>query len=166
MYQDFDKMPIQSRVWIYQADRNLSAKEENITAYFLKNAIQDWAAHGAPLLASVSVLENRFVVIALDENQNVASGCSIDASTHWIKELGTQLSVDFFDRSIAYLDDVEVKTVPVFKVKAAVENASISADTVVFNNNIMTLQEFRSSWKTTADKLPFLAKHIKKISLA
>lgn len=166
MYQEFDKMPIQSRVWIYQADRNLSAKEENITAYFLKNAIQDWAAHGAPLLGSASVQEGRFVIIALDENQNMASGCSIDTSTHWLKELGAQLNVDFFDRSIAYLDDTDVKTVPVFKIKGAVESGLITAETVVFNNNIMGLQEFRSNWKTTADKLPFLARHIKNITVA
>ena len=166
MYQDFDKMPIQSRVWIYQADRNLSAKEENITVYFLKNAIQDWAAHGAALLGSVAVLENRFVVIALDENQNMASGCSIDASTHWFKELGTQLGLDFFDRSIAYLDDNVVKTVPVFKAKAAVEKTLILENTTVFNNNVSNLQEFKSSWKTDAKNLPFLAKHLDKVKVA
>ncbi|WP_341226219.1 hypothetical protein [uncultured Arcticibacterium sp.] len=166
MYQDFDKMPIQSRVWIYQANRKLSAKEENMTSYFLKNAVENWAAHGSPLLGSASVFENRFVVVALDENQKQASGCSIDSSTHWFKELGSELGVDFFDRSIAYLEDNEVKTIPIFKVKSAVENELISAGTTVFNNNVPTLQEFKTNWKTTAEKLPFIAKHIQKVPAA
>jgi hypothetical protein len=121
MYQDFDKMSAHSRVWIYQADRNLSAKEENMAAYFLKNAIQSWTAHGATLLASAQILESRFIVIALDENENMASGCSIDASTHWIKELGTNLGLDFFDRSLTYVEGKEIKSIAIFGAKAAIQ---------------------------------------------
>jgi hypothetical protein len=162
MYQDFDKMPAQSRVWIYQADRNLTAKEENMAAYFLKNAIQNWAAHGATLLASAEILESRFVIIALDENENMASGCSIDSSTHWVKELGTNLGIDFFDRSLTYIEGKEIKSIPIFSAKTAVQEGKIQSNTTVFNNSVTTLQALSASWKIPANQLTYIKRYFQK----
>ncbi len=162
MYQDFDKMSVNSRVWVYQADRTLTAKEENRAAYFLKEAIANWSAHGAPLSGSANILESRFVVIALDEDKQAASGCSIDSSTHWMKELGSELSIDFFDRSLAYLDGREIKSVPIFSAKSSILNGSIKRDTLVFNNSITNLQGLMSSWKIPANQLTFIKRHFQK----
>jgi hypothetical protein len=162
MYQDFEKMSAQSRVWIYQADRKLTAKEENMAAYYLKDTIQNWAAHGTPLLGSANVIDGRFVVIALDEHENAASGCSIDSSTHWLKELGTKLGVDFFDRSLAYVEGKEIKTIPIFSAKKAIEDGVIEANTMVFNNTITNLQGLVSGWKIPAEQLTFIKRFFKK----
>ena len=126
MYIDFDKIPQNARIWVYQANRQLADNEVVMINNFLKPAVNQWAAHGASLLASAKVLHNRFVLIALDEIQNEASGCSIDASTRWFKDLGEQLNVDFFDRSQAYFDGNEIKTFSVFQAKKAVESELIS----------------------------------------
>ncbi len=88
MHENFDKMPATSRIWIYQASRNVSESEIQTISSVLDIKMEAWAAHGAALLSAFKIFHNRFVVIALDENQNAASGCSIDASTHWFKELG------------------------------------------------------------------------------
>jgi hypothetical protein len=162
MYQNFDKMSTQSRIWIYQADRKLTAKEENIAAYSLKEAVQSWASHGSALLGSVDVIDSRFLVIALDEHENAASGCSIDSSTHWVKELGKKLGVDFFDRSLAYIDGKETRTIPVFSVRKAIENGAIDANTIVYNNTISNLQGLVSNWKIPAEQLTFIKRYFKK----
>ena len=163
MFHDFDRMPMQSRVWVYQANRPLTAKEENMIMYSLKNSLNTWNAHGEPLLGSVRIDEGRFVIVAVDESHNGPSGCSIDASTHWLKDLGTELNVDFFDRSLAYIKDNEILTVPVFGLKKAVENGLLLADTVIFNNNsVQTKSQLVSSWKMAASKSPFLSKYFNK----
>ncbi len=163
MYQDFEKMSVHSRIWIYQTDRLLTAKEENISSYFLKNAIENWAAHGEPLLASFKIEYNRFVIIAADDAHHAPSGCSIDASTRWLKELGEQLNIDFFDRSLAYLDGKEIKTVEVFKLKNAIENGLLTSESLVFNNStIQSISQLISAWKIPAFKLPFLSKYFQK----
>jgi len=162
MYQDFDKMSAHSRVWIYQADRNLSAKEENMAAYFLKNAIQNWTAHGVTLLASAQILESRFIIIALDENENIASGCSIDSSTHWVKELGSNLGIDFFDRSLAYVEGKEIKSIPIFSAKAAILEGKIQSNSTVFNNSVTTLQALSASWKIPANQLTYIKRYFQK----
>jgi hypothetical protein len=164
MYIDFDKIPQDARVWVYQTNRQLTDNEVVTIENFLKPAVNQWAAHGASLLASAKILYNRFVIIALDEIQNEASGCSIDASTRWFKELGEALNVDFFDRSQAYFDGDEIKTFSVFQAKKAVENELISAETIIFNNNTLaTLSDLSDKWKIKAIDAPTLKRFFVKI---
>jgi hypothetical protein len=154
MYIPFEQIPSSARIWIYQANRTITDTEVSEIENTLKPAVTQWAAHGAALLASVKVLHNRFVVIALDENQNEASGCSIDASTRWFKELGNRYTIDFFDRSQAYLDGNEIKTFSIFQPKKAIESGLVSADTLIFvnNNNIHTLGDLTNNWKVKASE--------------
>src|SRR6218665_1885429 len=154
MYISFEQIPQSARIWVYQANRTLTDVEVGEIENVLKPAVSQWAAHGASLLASVKVLHNRFVVIALDENQNEASGCSIDASGRWFKELGNRYAIDFFDRSQAYIDDNEIKTFSIFQPKKAIESGLISSDTIIFvnNNNIHTLADLSTQWKVKASE--------------
>jgi hypothetical protein len=152
MHHSFEKMPPSSRIWIYQANRNISESELQTISSVLTTKMEVWAAHGASLLSAFKIFHNRFIVIALDENQNAASGCSIDASTHWFKELGQQLNINFFDRSIAYLIDNEIHTVDLLGIKKAVSEELINADTIIFNNLVNTLIDFEQNWKMQASK--------------
>jgi hypothetical protein len=103
------------------------------------------------LTASGKVFENRFVVIAVDERNELPSGCSIDKSTHWLQEIGHQLNVDFFDRSLAYLDDNEnVETIPVPKIKQAVTDGVITPYTIIFDNQVSTKAQWMKRWKVSA----------------
>jgi hypothetical protein len=157
MYVDFDKIPQNARIWVYQANRQLTDNEVVTIDNYLKPIVGQWAAHGASLLASAKVLYNRFVIIALDQSQNDASGCSIDASTRWFKELGEQLNIDFFDRSQAYFDGDEIKTFSVFQSKKAIENELISPETIIFNNiSLATLGDLSNKWQMKAIDAPTL----------
>lgn len=55
-------------------------------------ALNQWAAHGQALLASSKVIDNRFIIIGVDEGFHVPSGCSIDASVRSLQEIGQQVS--------------------------------------------------------------------------
>lgn len=150
MLIDFDRQPDHARVWIYQSSRPLTDAEAAFVQNVLENQAAQWAAHGAPLTAAVRVLHRRFAVVAVDETQNGASGCSIDASTRWLKDLGAQLDLDFFDRSPAYLDGDEVKTLALAGVKTAVADGRLTPDTPVFNPLVPTLGDFRRGWQVPA----------------
>jgi hypothetical protein len=157
MYVDFDKISQNARIWVYQTNRQLTDNEANTIKNYLKPAVNQWAAHGASLLASAKVLHNRFVIIALDQSFNEASGCSIDASTRWFKELGEALNVDFFDRSQAYFEGNEIKTFSVFQSKKAVESGLVSPDTIIFNNvTLSILSDLNSKWQMKAIDAPTL----------
>ncbi len=146
----FHKMPDYARVWVYQTNKNLSDSEVQIIQQVLENQINNWAAHGASLAGSIQVLHNRFVIVAVDEMQNQASGCSIDASTRWLKDLGVEMNVDFFDRSIAFIQNGELQTVEIGKIKSLVMGDILTPKTLIFNNLVPDIQEFKNNWNVKA----------------
>jgi hypothetical protein len=146
----FQKMPDYSRVWVYQANKNLTDSQVQSIQQILENQIANWAAHGAPLAGSVQVLHHRFVIVTVDERQNQASGCSIDASTRWLKDLGAEMNIDFFDRSVAFLQNNELKMAEIGKIKSLVINEILTPDTLIFNNLVSNIQEFNNNWYTKA----------------
>ena len=102
MLVDFNNISNDSRIWIYASPRKLSNDQQNYITNFLSNHIQNWEAHKVPLTAAVTILENHFIVIALDEGINNASGCSIDTLQHKIQELEEYLLVSLTNRLNIY----------------------------------------------------------------
>ncbi|MBU1820097.1 MAG: hypothetical protein KKG00_01120 [Bacteroidetes bacterium] len=153
MYLHFDEISFDARLWIYQADRPLTDHEVSLITQALTAAIDGWEAHNHPLLASAKVFYHRFVIIAVDEAHELPSGCSIDKSVHWLQELGQRLGVDFFDRSVVYLDEAgHLKTMPVAAVKQAVADEEIRSGTLVFDNLVATKAQWMKRWKVPADR--------------
>ena len=151
MYIDFDKLPDNARVWVYQTDRSLTEEEVSQIKQALQPALSQWAAHGQSLLASAQVVANRFVVIGVDEGYNLPSGCSIDASVRTLREIGRQVNVDFFDRSAAVrLADGSVQLFALPSLKSAVSEGFIQPDTIIFNALIKTKAEFQADWQIRA----------------
>jgi phage host-nuclease inhibitor protein Gam len=151
MYVPFSDIDFESRVWIYQADRKLTHEEAGIVTETLKASLDNWDAHGNPLTASGKIFEHRFVVIAVDERDELPSGCSIDKSVHWLQEIGRRMNIDFFDRSLAYLDaDDEVQTIPVAKIKQAVADEVIEPSTIIFDHQVATKAQWMTRWKIPA----------------
>lgn len=111
--QLFPQLPDTSRVWLYLSDRPFDATESNYIQDALSDFTQNkWATHGTKLMASGSVLMNQLVVLAVDEEVMNASGCSIDSSVRLMKQLGTELKVDFFNRLFVLISkESEIKRV-------------------------------------------------------
>lgn len=129
-----------SKIWIYKSNRELTASEQELIRKELDIFIPQWAAHGSSLFGGAEVLENWFVVLAVDESQTMASGCSIDTSVQFMKALGKELNVDFFDRMQVLMDlNGEKKQVHFSEIG---ENP----DAKIYNFLVSTLGEFHSSW--------------------
>jgi hypothetical protein len=153
MYINFNDLPNNSRVWIYQADRAL-AKEEvaAIDLALIKFATQ-WEAHQHPLQASFQILHDRFIILAVDGAYHEPSGCSIDKSTAIIKEIAQAFSLNLFDRlTVAYWAGGEVKTLKNKEIKHKIENGEFSPETLIFNNTILTKGELAQNWQIPASK--------------
>lgn len=150
MLTSFETLPPSARVWIYQADRILTQQEVETISTYLQNEVAQWAAHGSPLVGAFAVLYNRFVIVAVDEAQNAASGCSIDASTRWLKALGEHLQLNFFDRSVSYWKNQSIASVEMLQLKQEVALGNITPDTVIFNNLVATKGDFETQWQLKA----------------
>lgn len=103
----FTELPATSRVWIYTANRQLTAVEQAEIQPQLDRFVQEWTAHRQALEAVAEIRHGRFVILAVDESKAGASGCSIDASVHFLQHLGQQYEVDFFERMTFFADNGE-----------------------------------------------------------
>jgi len=98
MLVEFNTLPEESRVWIYQANRSFSETELEDLKSKLDIFIENWTAHGSDLQAGYTIKYKRFIVLALNQNITNATGCSIDASVHFIQQLEKDYNVDLMDK--------------------------------------------------------------------
>jgi len=141
-------MPANARLWVYQNNRIFSDAEVKAIEELGIQFISDWAAHGASLKASFDVLHNLFVVIAVDEQQAMASGCSIDKSVKFVKELEIQLNLNLFDRmQVAYRIGSDIKICKLSDFEKLASQGIVNESTIVFNNMVSTKASFDSEWQ-------------------
>lgn len=147
MLVKFEELPETARVWIYQSDRLLSNEDGSFIEQASEEFCSQWAAHGTPLHSSYRVLNEKFLVLAVDEGMNNASGCSIDSSVRFIKMLEQKLAINFFDRSqVAFLINDQVFTTDLKEIKNDIGNGKIDEETLTFNLQAQNLGEFKTNW--------------------
>ncbi|MDA0194742.1 MAG: hypothetical protein O2887_01400 [Bacteroidetes bacterium] len=151
MFIPFEKMPKNGRVWIYQANRELSLKESAFAIQESESFCEQWAAHGHQLNCSCQLTHNRFLVLAVDESIELPSGCSIDSSVHLVRHLEKSLGIDFFDRTnIPFLKDGDVFIEPLPDIRTKIQQGTITSETLTFNNLVPTISAFENSWMVPA----------------
>ena len=136
----FPDLPGSSRVWIYSSDRSFDGTESIFIQESINEFIESWAAHGKGLRAEGKLIEDRFIVIAADESMVAASGCSIDSSVRFIKELQDQLNNNFFDRlKLTITNGKELKQIHI-------SNLTDFPDWFLYDPMIADLDSFRHSF--------------------
>ncbi len=153
MNTEIKSLPGSARVWIYQAGKKLSETEQSEilakTAEFVKN----WSAHGTPLNAKTAVLFDTFLVLAVDENEFSASGCSIDKSLRFIQQLEAEFDISFLDRrSIALWEKETVRLMNLEEFKSQINEGEIRSDSIIFNNLVSSISQMETEWKIPVSK--------------
>lgn len=137
-----------SRVWIYQSDRELSAENCKAIQQQLDGFVKEWQAHGNDLCAKAEIRYRRFIILAVDEEKAPATGCSIDKSVALMKSLEQEFHINLFDRmQLAYRDGAELKTCAKDEFEQLIAQGAVTADTIVFNNLIPTYRELETNWE-------------------
>ncbi len=151
MLVPFDTLPDSARVWIYQANRSFTEDELTEIKARLDEFITQWTAHGAELKAAYEIKYKRFITIALDQELNSASGCSIDASVHFIQQLEKDYNVDLLDKmNVSYKNGEFVAYKSLSEFKKMAKNKAVSEKTIVFNNLVNNKAEYLSDWEVPA----------------
>jgi len=160
MYVKFETLPDHSRIWIYQANRKLTAQEKQAAEAALQEFCEGWVAHQQPLKTSFSLEYDQFVILATDEDYHLPSGCSIDSSVRALKELGSRFGIDLFDRTkVAFLDKDAVVVYPLSHLKELFESGKLAGGTITFNNLVPSIGDLKSGWRMAAEKT-WLAKYL------
>jgi hypothetical protein len=132
-------MAAHARVWVYKSARSFTAEEQVLIRSRGQAFTASWAAHGASLDACVDVLHDHFVVIAVDEQQATASGCSIDKSVRFVSDLEQELGLSLTDRMVVlYERDGVIQACRVPEVEGLLRSGTLSADTPIFDDLVGT----------------------------
>ena len=136
-----------SRVWIYQSDRIFFMQEALEMETMLQQFVSDWKSHGTPVKGYANLFFGRFIILMADENATGVSGCSTDSSVRLIKEIEKKYNVSLFDRQmLTFYIKEKVEPIPLSQLKYAVENKFITADTLYFDNTVLTKETLENKW--------------------
>ena len=153
MLVDFNILPEESRVWIYQANRSFSESELSELEEKVNVFIEAWTAHGKDLQSGYKIVYKRFIVIALNQNLNNATGCSIVASVHFIQELEKEYNVDLMDKmNVSYKQGEFIAFKTLLDFKKMAKDKAVSKNTIVFNNLVNNIAEFNENWEVPASE--------------
>ena len=149
-----------ARVWIHTASRVMTSEEGALIQNHLGAFTSTWAAHGKPLKAQAAILASQIVILALDESDQAATGCSIDDSVTALKGIcdlaPTLQDLDLFDRAqVLYATDLEASEWHRAKLHAfwaMRKSGNLNDEVLIVDSTVATLGELRSSFvKPLAD---------------
>jgi len=150
MFVPFNTLPLKSKIWIYQSNKIFSDDEVSKIKAIIEPFVNNWQRHGQDLKASYKIIYNQFIVIAVDENNEV-SGCSIDASMHVMQQIEQQFKVDLTDKmKTTFKNGDNINMVSLSEFKKYVRLNKITKDTIVFNNMVDTIEELNVNWEVPA----------------
>ena len=153
MLVDFNTLPEDARIWVYQSNREFTSKEVSEVSSKLGDFVNGWRRHGEDLKASFTIKYNQFIILGVDENFNDVSGCSIDASVHTIKSLEQEFDLDLMNKlNVAFRVGENINTVSLASFQNFVKEDKITSETIVFNNMIQSKLELTTNWEVLAGK--------------
>lgn len=151
--ESIKNMPVDARVWVYQNASEFSQAEIQAIKSEGEKFIADWSAHGAALKASFDVIYNRFIVIAVDEKQAMATGCSIDKSVQFVQKLEDQFKLNLFNRmQVAYRAGDVIAACSLAEFENLAKSNAVTPETIVFNNMVTTKAAFETEWEVPVKK--------------
>ena len=151
-----------SKLWIFQANAPLLGHEAAIESHLLP-FIQSWLSHGAVVQGSYHLVANRFLLIAASEAAGSVSGCSTDGLMRMVQALGTDLGLDFFDRTtLAFANetghDPKINFVPLSEAKKGLPS-EIAANSLYYDLTPSTVGQIQTGWPIQVQK-SWLAKYL------
>jgi hypothetical protein len=140
-----------SKIWIYQSNRFFSDEEVQWLHEVLSNFTQQWTSHSRQLKASYELIDRLFIVLAVDQSQDAASGCSIDKSVKVIQSIEDQLGLQLMDRlrfaCLLSPSDTQPQLFHLEDFKAAYQQGILTLESLVYDNLIYTKTDLLHNWK-------------------
>ncbi|MFT6749179.1 MAG: hypothetical protein ACI9XR_002407 [Flavobacterium sp.] len=151
MFIPFNDLPLNSKIWIYQSSRKFTEAEMEEIQNGLLQFLSEWEAHGTSLESSFQIHYNRFIILAVNQEVQQATGCSIDKSVGFIQNLEQKYEIDLLDKmNVAFKQGEFITYKTLLEFKKLAKDKSVSENTIVFNNLVNTIEEFQEAWEIPA----------------
>ncbi|MFY0644107.1 MAG: hypothetical protein JXR19_06545 [Bacteroidia bacterium] len=144
----FSELKGNGRVWIHTSNRALNETEQEQIKNQFNSFLSQWAAHGQQLKGNFDIFYNQVLVLAVDEDFESATGCSIDSAFQIFKNVDANLDLQLFDRlNLAFLIADELKIIRLAELNTAYQAGLLNDESILLDNSIAELDALRSKWK-------------------
>lgn len=145
------EIPQTAKVWIYQSPTAFTDAQVAAIKTELEAFIAQWASHGTALNGYYEIIENQFILIAVDETEQYATGCSIDKSVSVIKKIESLTGLNLTDKAlVGYRHNNQIKTTDFRAIKNLIESGEITPETPIFNLTVTTYNQISTNLETPA----------------
>ena len=147
MFTAFENLTPQSKIWVYPSSRKFYPQEIEGLQEKLQQFIINWKEEDKEFLASFTLLYNRFIVFAVEENA-VISNADVDKQVGFILQLQQEYEVELLDKmNVCFKQGEHVQYKELKEFKKLLKSKSVSEKTVVFDNLIQTKEELENYWE-------------------
>ncbi|HEY5088187.1 MAG TPA: hypothetical protein VII66_12585 [Gemmatimonadaceae bacterium] len=148
----FSSLPDDARVWVFGSAAKLPSEPEAILVAAIDDYLTGWRAHGSPLTVGRDWRDGRFLAIAVDQRDENASGCSLDALFRVLRDLEPQLGASLLGNARVYFrgKDGSVRVTDRAGFAELALAGSIKPESHVFDLSVQTVGEWRDHFETGA----------------
>jgi hypothetical protein len=147
----FENLPLESKIWIYQSNRKFSDIELSEIETDIQSFLHNWEAHSVSLESSYLLKYHRFIIIAVNQEIQIATGCSMDKLVHFIQQLEQKYQVDLLDKmNVTFKNGEHIAHKTLIDFKKMAKEKAVTGNTIVFNNLVNTIEEFNECWEVPA----------------
>lgn len=145
----FEKLPDDSRTWVFGADRTLNDQQSQRLTQEVDRFLPTWTAHGSPLTVGRDWRYGRFLTIAVDQSTAGASGCSIDGLFRTLKAIEPTLGASLVTSGLVFFRDTKgaVRSVDREEFSELGAKGKLSPQTTVFDPTVTTALEWRARFE-------------------
>ncbi len=146
MSDPFRTLPDSARLWVFGTSRPVASDEVRRLLAEVDAFIDRWKAHGHPLAAARSWVEERFLLVAVDDRITPPSGCSIDALVRILRRMEGELDLKLLGNDPIWYRDAatgEILRVSRPEFREAVGRGEVTGDTRVFDPTLTRVAELR-----------------------
>lgn len=148
----FSSLPDDARVWVFGSSEELSPVSEAMLLSDVDEYLGDWRAHGSPLTVGRDWRDARFLAIGVDQRDENASGCSLDALFRVLQKLEPRLGSSLLGNARMYFRtrDGSVQVTDRAGFAAMAQSGLVGSDSHVFDLSVPTAGEWRRRFETAA----------------
>lgn len=148
----FPRLPEHARLYIFGSSRPFTPADQPALQRELDLFVGAWKAHGEPVSGAWEMVYDRFLLVAVDEEQTALSGCSIDSLTRTVKSLESALGLSLLEGGVVYYRAEDgIRRAGRDEFRRLAEAGTVNQATRVFDNTLTTLRALRSgAWEVPA----------------
>ncbi|HVT41153.1 MAG TPA: hypothetical protein VHE78_19105 [Gemmatimonadaceae bacterium] len=150
----FSEIPDDARVWAFGSASPVDSIDAAKLLALVDAYLLQWKAHGHPLTCARAWRDERFLVIAVDQRTEGASGCSIDGLFRALRGHEEAVGTSIVAGGLVFFRDglglVHALARDQFESLAA--RGEVTATTPVFDTTVTTAADYRARFETEAGR--------------